>query len=175
MKIKKTKFKNTFIIQHKKNFDNRGFFMRSFCDNELKKAGISFKIRQTNLSFNKKNLTLRGFHFQKSPYSEDKIITCLKGKLLLVLLDLNKKSKTYLNHIKIILSESLNESVLVSKTCATAFLTLKSNTLVSYYMTTYYKKNKGSGINYKDPKLKIKWTKQPKVISKRDANFSFLS
>ena len=54
MKIKKTKFKNTFIIQHKKNFDNRGFFMRSFCDNELKKAGISFKIRQTNLSFNKK-------------------------------------------------------------------------------------------------------------------------
>ena len=42
-------------------------------------------------------------------------------------------------------------------------------------MTTYYKKNKGSGINYKDPKLKIKWTKQPKVISKRDANFSFLS
>ena len=86
--------------------------------------------------------------------------------MLLVLLDLNKKSKTYLNHIKIILSESLNESVLVSKTCATAFLTLKSNTLVSYYMTTYYKKNKGSGINYKDPKLKIKWTKQPKVISK---------
>ena len=67
--------------------------MRSFCDNELKKAGISFKIRQTNLSFNKKNLTLRGFHFQKSPYSEDKIITCLKEKLLLVLLDLNKNLK----------------------------------------------------------------------------------
>ncbi len=174
MKIIKTKFRNTFIIQHKKNFDTRGFFMRSFCDKELKKIDINFKIRQTNLSFNLKKLTLRGFHFQKSPNSEDKIISCLKGKLLLVLLDLNKKSPTYLNHIKIILSENLNKSVIVSKQCATAFLTLKSNTLVSYYMSTYYKKNKGYGINYKDPKLKIKWTKKPKVISKRDANFSFL-
>ena len=174
MIIKKTKFINTFIIYHKKNYDNRGFFMRSFCDKELKKVGINFKIRQTNLSYNKKNLTLRGFHFQKSPYSEDKIISCLKGKLLLVLVDLNKKSPTYLNHIKIVLSENLNKSVLVSKKCATAFLTLRSNTLVSYYMSNYYKKNKGCGINYQDPKLKIKWTKKPKVISKRDENFLFL-
>ena len=141
MIIKKTKFIDTFIIHHKKKFDNRGFFMRSFCDKELKKAGINFKIRQTNLSYNTKNLTLRGFHFQKSPYAEDKIISCLKGKLVLVLLDLNKKSPTYLNHTKIILSENLNKSVLVSKKCATAYLTLKSNTLVSYYMSNYYKKN----------------------------------
>ena len=60
MKIKKTKFRNTLIIHHKKNFDKRGFFMRSFCDKELKKFGINFKIRQTNLSFNKKNLTYVG-------------------------------------------------------------------------------------------------------------------
>ena len=59
------------------------------------------------------------------PYSEDKIISCLKGKILLVLIDLNKKSPTYLKHIKIIISENLNKSVLVSKKCATAFLTLK--------------------------------------------------
>lgn len=174
MIIKKTKFIDTFIIHHKKKFDNRGFFMRSFCDKELKKAGINFKIRQTNLSYNTKNLTLRGFHFQKSPYAEDKIISCLKGKLVLVLLDLNKKSPTYLNHTKIILSENLNKSVLVSKKCATAYLTLKPNTLVSYYMSNYYKKNKGYGINFQDPKLKIKWKKKPKVISKRDENFLFL-
>ena len=174
MKIKKTKFRNTFIIHHKKNFDKRGFFMRSFCDKELKKFGTNFKIRQTNLSFNKKNLTLRGFHYQRPPYSEDKIISCLKGKILLVLIDLNKKSPTYLKHIKIILSENLNKSVFVSKKCATAFLTLKTDTLVSYYMSTYYKKNKGYGINYNDPKLKIKWIKKPKVISKRDENFSYL-
>ena len=80
MKIKKTKFRNTFIIHHKKNFDKRGFFMRSFCDKELKKFGINFKIRQTNLSFNKKKNILRGFHYQRAPYSDYKIISCLNGK-----------------------------------------------------------------------------------------------
>ena len=174
MKLLKTKFKDKYIIEHKKNLDKRGFFMRSFCDKSLNKKGINFRIRQSNLSYNEKKLTLRGFHFQKPPYSENKIISCLKGKLFLVLLNLDKNSSTYLDHITFVLGENLNKSILVSKRCATAFLTLKSNTLVSYYMSTYYKKNTSSGINYEDPKLKVKWPKKPKVISEKDASFPFL-
>ena len=171
MIIKKTKFKDTFVIQHEKKTDKRGFFTRGFCNKILTKAKINFKIKQTNFSFNKKKLTLRGFHFQKPPFSENKIITCVKGKLLLVIININKQSQNYLKHIKINLSDNINKSVLISKDCATAFLTLEPETLVLYYMSANYKKNQGRGIRYNDPKLNIKWPNKPKIISDRDSTF----
>jgi len=174
MKIVKTKFKGTYVINHLKKIDKRGFFMRGICTQILKNKKISFNIKQTNYSYNKKKLTLRGFHFQSSPFSEKKIITCIKGKILLVILNLDKKSKNYLKHLKFNLSDNLKRSVLISKNCATAFLTLEPETLVFYYMSSYYKKNKGNGIRYNDPKLKINWPKKPKVISSKDLNFENL-
>tara|TARA_B100000575_G_C22930783_1_gene539414 strand:- start:41 stop:565 length:525 start_codon:yes stop_codon:yes gene_type:complete len=174
MKILKTKFNGTYIIQHSKSEDLRGFFMRGFCEKILKKKGINFKIKQTNFSFNKKKHTLRGFHFQKKPFSEDKLITCIKGKLLVVLVNINKNSKNYLKHIKINLSSNLNHSVLISKNCATAYFTLTDDTLVFYYMSNFYKKTKSQGFRYNDPKLNIKWPKKPKIISKKDLGFENL-
>ena len=174
MKIVKTKFKDTYLIDHSKKNDKRGFFMRGICTKILKNKNVSFNIKQTNYSYNKKKLTLRGFHFQLPPFSEKKIITCVKGKLLLVIVNIDKKSNNYLKHLKFILSDNLNRSVLISKNCATAFLTLEPGTLVYYYMSSYYKKNKGEGIRYNDPKLKINWPKKPKVISSRDLNFENL-
>ena len=174
MKILKTKFKGTFKIKHKKNFDKRGYFVRDFCKETFKKKNIKFEVRQTNFSYNKKMATLRGFHYQKKPFSEAKIVSCLKGKLLLVLLNVNKSSKNYLKYIKFVLKENDNTSILISKECATAFLTLKKNTLVLYYMSDIYKKNKGIGIRYNDPKLNLKWPVKPKIISVRDNNFTNL-
>ena len=175
MKIKKTKFENTYIIEHKKNFDERGFFMRGFCREVLKKKNIEFNIKQTNFSFNEKKFTLRGFHYQNYPFSENKLISCINGEILLVLIDIDKKSKNYLNNIKINLSSKMSSSVLIPKNCATAFLTLKPRTLVFYYMSNYYKKNKSCGIRYNDPKLKIKWPNKIKIISNRDLNFKNIS
>lgn len=174
MKIVKTKFKDTYLINHSKKIDKRGFFMRGICTKILKRKKIHFSIKQTNYSYNKKKLTLRGFHFQTSPFSEKKIITCVKGKILLIIVNIDKKSKYYLKHLKFILLENLNQSVLISKNCATAFLTLEPETLVFYYMSSYFKKNKGKGIRYNDPKLKINWPKKPKIISSRDLNFKNL-
>ena len=175
MKIKKTKFENTFIVEHKKDFDNRGFFMRGFCKEILKKVNINFSIKQTNFSYNEKKLTFRGFHYQNYPYSEQKVVTCINGKILLVLVNIDKKSKNYLKNIKITLSPKMNKSVIISKNCATSFLTLEPKTLVLYYMSSYYKKNKGRGIRYNDPKLKIKWPNKVKIISKRDLNYKDMS
>ena len=132
---------------------------------------MNFKVKQTNFSFNEKKFTLRGFHYQNFPFSEDKIITCINGSILLVLVNINKRSSNYLENIKIKLSSKMNRSVLISKNCATAFLTLESKTLVFYYMSNYYKKNKSMGIRYDDPKLKIKWPNKVKIISNRDLNF----
>ena len=106
MNLIKTKFKGTYIINHKKNKDFRGYFMRGFCKNEFIKKKIKFDIKQTNFSFNKSKFTLRGFHYQARPFSEDKIITCAKGEIFVVLININKKSKHYLKHLKIRLDEN---------------------------------------------------------------------
>jgi|694.fasta_scaffold145162_3 dTDP-4-dehydrorhamnose 3,5-epimerase len=171
MKIIRTKAKDIYIISHKKIKDNRGFFMRSFCKRIFKKKGINFNIKQINFSFNKKKYTLRGFHYQKKPFSEKKIINCIKGSVLIVLLNINKKSKNYLKFIKIKLDERIKKSLFVSENYATAFLTLKVNTLVIYYMSNFYNFKYSSGLKFNDPKIGVKWPVKPSSISKKDINF----
>jgi dTDP-4-dehydrorhamnose 3,5-epimerase len=171
MKIIRTKAKDIYIISHKKIKDNRGFFMRSFCKRIFKKKGINFNIKQINFSFNKKKYTLRGFHYQKKPFSEKKIINCIKGSVLIVLLNINKKSKNYLKFIKIKLDERIKKSLFVSENYATAFLTLKVNTLVIYYMSNFYNFKYSLGLKFNDPKIGVKWPVKPSSISKKDINF----
>ena len=172
MKINKVKnFEGIFLIKTKKLKDSRGFFMRGFCRKILKNNKINFDIKQINFSYNQEKYTLRGFHYQKNPYGENKIIKCMNGSVLLVLLNINNKSKKYLNHKKILLNEKDSKFVHISKDYATAFITLKPRTLMIYYMSNYYKAKKSFGIKYNDPKLRIKWPKKPKIISKKDNNF----
>ena len=175
MKFLPQKINDLLLITPDLHRDDRGVFRRSFCEKEFKEYGINFGVKQGNISENYKKHTIRGFHYQVRPFSEDKIITCAKGEIFVVLININKKSKHYLKHLKIRLDEKLNKSLLISKNCASAFLTLKKNTLVFYYMSNFYKKRKDLGIRYNDPKLKINWPYKPKVISNRDKNFKDLN
>ena len=94
-------FKDVFLIKHDLVKDVRGVFKRSFCKRVLKK--YNFDVKQGNISENIKKFTLRGFHYQKLPSKESKIITCVSGKIYNIVLDLRKKSKTYKKWTKIIL------------------------------------------------------------------------
>jgi dTDP-4-dehydrorhamnose 3,5-epimerase len=169
MLIQKTKFKKLFIIKKKPSTDERGYFIRDFCNIELNK--IKFNIKQINISFNKKKYTLRGFHYQKKPYEEDKIITCISGKIFNVCIDLRKKSKTYLKIFRKYLSDSNFQSLHVPAGFANAYLTLKPNTKILYYMSKYYKPKSAKGIRFDDPFFKISWPVKPKIISKKDSNY----
>lgn len=168
MQIIKTKFQSLFVIKKEMYKDNRGFFYRDYCLKELK--NLKFKIKQTNLSYNKKKYTLRGFHMQRPPYGEMKIISCLYGEIYNVSIDLRKKSDTYLKCFKIKLSEKNHISVVVPKGFANAYLTLKDNTKVLYYMSNVYKPSKEYGFKYDDEFFSVKWPYKPKVISKKDLN-----
>ena len=169
MLIKQTSFDKLFLISKKKFIDKRGYFIRDFCKKGLKK--INFEIKQTNISYNKKKYTLRGFHYQAKPFEESKIITCISGKILNVSIDLRKNSKTYLKIYKKILSEKKLDSLHIPKGFANAYLTLKSNTKILYYMSEYYRPNKSFGIKYNDKFFSIKWPHDPKVVTGRDLNF----
>lgn len=174
MKIKNYKIHNFYFIKLEPYSDNRGKFLRNYCLKEIEKK-YSFKIKQCNLSINKKKGTLRGFHFQKSPSKESKIINIISGSIFNVVVDLRKKSPTYMKIISFKISSKQNKSFLVPEGCANAFLTLEDNTVIQYFMSDYFKKDSYSGFNYNDPSLNIKWPFKPKIISYRDKNLKFLN
>lgn len=171
MIIKKTIINGVYLFNFKNFQDKRGIFSRRYCKEKLKNKNIHFDIKQVNYAFNKTIYTLRGFHYQKKPFSEKKIMMCLSGSIMLQAVDINKNSKTYLKKIKIILTSKNNVGVLISKNCANAYLTLEKSTTILYLMSNFYNKNKSFGIRYNDPFFNFKWTKKPKIISKKDLSF----
>jgi dTDP-4-dehydrorhamnose 3,5-epimerase len=95
MIFKETKLKGAYIIELEPIEDNRGYFARSFCVKEFEKHGIMMNIVQCNISSNKKKGILRGMHYQEAPYEEAKLVSCVKGAIYDVIIDLREDSATY--------------------------------------------------------------------------------
>ena len=125
MLFKKQRIRGLILIKPEPYIDKRGLLRRIYCLKELKKKNFNFKIKQINISENKNIHTLRGFHYQKSPYGEDKIIYCIQGKIHNIVIDMRKKSKTFMKWKSFTLSEKNRLALLVPKGCANAYLTLK--------------------------------------------------
>ena len=160
----------TFLLFKKK--DKRGFFSRLYDLNVLNKAiPKKFKILQIYHSYNKKKGIFRGFHFQIHPYTQDKYVCCTRGKILDMVIDLRKESKTYLKIHKEILSEKNCKAIYIPKGFAHGFLTLENNSEVIYLTSQYYNKLYERGIRYNDKLLKYRIPNLIKIISKRDMNF----
>jgi dTDP-4-dehydrorhamnose 3,5-epimerase len=160
-----------FLIIPDLHQDERGVFRRSFCEAEFEEHGIEFRVKQGNISQNFKKHTLRGFHYQISPSNESRIISCATGALYDVIVDLRKKSETYLQWVVIEISDVEKESIYVPSGCANAFLTMTDNTIVHYYMGDSYSPDSYRGIRYNDPTFSFEWPCEPKVISEKDLNF----
>jgi dTDP-4-dehydrorhamnose 3,5-epimerase len=169
--VKKTKYSRIHKLIYSKFIDNRGKFSRIYCEKTLKK--IKFKIKQINISKNTKKGTFRGFHFQ-SICGESKIFNVLKGEVYFFSLNIKKEDKDYLKHARYKISEKSGFAIHVPKHYATAFLTLKPNTEILYLMNNYYNSKYSKGINFNDPKIKIRLPFKPKIISKKDKNWSFI-
>jgi dTDP-4-dehydrorhamnose 3,5-epimerase len=168
---------NTFIeglkiIELNKITDNRGYFLNLFEKDSYFKNLIDIEVSQINCSFNYKKGTLRGLHFQKELFSEAKIISCLKGKIFDVAVDLRKNSLTYGQWFGIELSENKNKILYIPKGFAHGFQTLVNNTEVMYFMSGKYSRKSESGLVWNDPLLKIKWPLKPTVISEKDKKLS---
>lgn len=170
MNLIKTKISGVYIIKNYPFQDNRGSFCRIFCEKKIERK-TKFKIKQSNLSFNKYKYTLRGFHYQIGKYAEKKILKCINGKIFDIVVDLRKSSKTYKKYISVILDDKNNKSILLPKGCANAFLTMSDNSIIVYYTSNFYNKKFERGLRFNDPNFKFKWPKIPKLISKKDMNY----
>ena len=170
MIISKKIFSDVYLIKNNFNNDKRGKFLKFNHEIIIKKKRIKFN--QFCYSLNKKKNTFRGIHFQKYPYQEIKLVTCVEGKILDIIIDLNKKSKTYLKYKFVKLNQNKMHSLYIGKNYAHGFLTLTNKTTILYQISGPYIKSKQSGLLWSDPALKIKLPTKPKLISLRDKSFN---
>jgi dTDP-4-dehydrorhamnose 3,5-epimerase len=168
MKINPTFLDGVYEIELAPRTDERGFFMRGWCAHEFKKAGLDVQFVQTNISFNHRAGTLRGLHYQEAPYQEDKLVTCLRGTIFDVALDLRLTSKTYGQWYGAELSEKNNKSLLVPKGCAHGYITLQDNSLVYYQVSEFYHPEAERGIRWDDERFAIQWPGEVREMSPKD-------
>ncbi|MCL2199347.1 MAG: dTDP-4-dehydrorhamnose 3,5-epimerase [Defluviitaleaceae bacterium] len=169
MCIKELSLKGVYLIEPNFISDNRGFFSRTFCKNEFSKMGLATEFPQWSISHNKKKNTIRGMHFQKPPHEEIKLITCTKGGIYDVLVDLREGSETYKKWISVELTETNKHSLYVPGGIAHGFKTLLDDTDVFYHISEFYHPEYSSGVLYNDEAFGIEWGNlDGLVISEKD-------
>ena len=163
MKIKKTKFKDLLIIYQKNNIDKRGSLRETFNDKILKKRFV-FEYCTTS----KKNV-FRGFHFQ-TKNKQSKYVNVLKGKILDVVIDLRKNSKTFGKIFKIVLSKDNALGLYIPAGFAHAYYSFERLNTIYYKLDNFYFPKYESGINLMDKNIKINWPRKKFFVSKKDKN-----
>jgi dTDP-4-dehydrorhamnose 3,5-epimerase len=167
-----TKLEGVFIAEPEKIEDKRGFFCRTFCKNEFEKLGLNPDVVQCNVSFNAQQGTLRGMHFQISPFEEAKLIRCTMGKIYDVVVDLRPGSKTYKQWIAVDLSAENRKMLYVPEGFAHGFQTLTDNTEVYYQMSEFYAPQYSRGVRWNDPVFGIRWPERVRSISEKDQTYA---
>ena len=169
MKYHKSFLKDVLWVEPDLMKDERGFFARAYCEDEfITKHETDVQFVQCNVSHNEKAQTLRGMHYQTSPYEEDKYITCTHGIIQDTIIDLRKDSPTYLKWDSFVLSRDNRQWLFVPKGFAHGYLTLADDTDVLYLVSQFYKKGSEAGIRWDDPTFDVFWLKTPLIISDRD-------
>lgn len=163
------------LIERKPIGDERGFLQRFFCQESLGSLLGGKTIRQINHTLTRKSGAVRGLHFQASPYAEIKIISCLKGKVCDVAVDLRKGSPTFLQHHSVTLSEDVPKSYFIPEGFAHGFQALTSDCELIYFHTADYNAAAEGGLNILDPRLAIKWPVEISECSKRDTQHPMLT
>lgn len=152
--------------------DDRGYFERLFCLNDLK-CWSNRPIAQVNRTFTSKKGTIRGLHFQNPPNVEAKFICCLSGSVTDVALDLRQNSKTYGHTFIIELDSQKHNAILIPEGVAHGFQTLSNDVEMLYFHSNFYAPDNEAGVNILDDSLSIKWKFPCTQISERDKTFPF--
>jgi dTDP-4-dehydrorhamnose 3,5-epimerase len=171
MLFRRTKIEGAWIIELVRHDDERGFFARTWCTEELAEHGLKTGLAQCSVSYNARAGTLRGMHYQVAPKAETKIVTCWRGAIYDVVLDLRPQSPTFKQWFAEELSEEMLRSVYIPEGCAHGFQTLKPGALVYYQMTGSHSPDHARGVRWDDPAFGIEWPMATCVISGRDATY----
>ena len=168
MNIIKTKIEGVYLIKPKIFKDERGYFFESFNQKEInKKTNVSFV--QDNQSLSSKDI-LRGLHFQKPPFAQDKLVSVIKGSVLDVVVDIRVNSKTYGKYIIEELNEENHHQLFIPIGMAHGFLSLEDHTIFAYKCSNFYDRESERALKWNDPDLNIKWPISNPILSEKDEN-----
>lgn len=171
MKFLPTPLEGAFVIELEQLDDERGFFARSFCQNEFKAHGLDPVVAQCNVSFNRKRGTLRGLHYQAEPHAEAKLVRCTRGAIWDVIVDLRKNSPTARQWHSAELTAENRRAFYIPAGFAHGFQTLVDDTEVLYQMSEFYHPESARGVRWDDPALGIDWPVPDPIMSERDRSY----
>ena len=157
------------LIQRKPIGDNRGYFERFFCTEELQALLLGKRITQINHTLTTKRGTVRGMHFQHPPYAETRFVSCLCGEVFDVAVDLRQGSPTLLHWHAETLSADNHKTLVIPEGFAHGFQTLAGDCEMLYFHTAIYQPGAEGGLNAQDPRLAILWPEAITELSARDA------
>ena len=163
-----------FIVEPERKQDTRGFFARSWCRQEFEEHGLSARLAQCNISFNRKRGTLRGMHYQTAPHEEAKLVRCTMGAVYDVVLDLRPASPTWGCWVAVELTARNRKQLYIPEGVAHGFQTLKNNTEMSYQMSEPYYSDLARGVRWDDPVFAIDWPLADPIVSERDRAFALI-
>jgi dTDP-4-dehydrorhamnose 3,5-epimerase len=168
MRFKTTDLLDVWVIIPEPAGDERGFFARTFCTRELGSQGLETNFVQHSVSASARKGTLRGMHFQTEPHGEVKIVTCLKGAILDVIVDLRERSPTFRKWHGFELTADNRHQLYIPKGFAHGFQTLTDDVEVGYLISAFYEPTAASGVRHDDPAFGIAWPLPVTVISDKD-------
>jgi dTDP-4-dehydrorhamnose 3,5-epimerase len=171
MKFHETSLSDAVLIELTPFEDHRGHFSRTFCAAEFGDAGLETVFVQSNASFNHKQGTLRGMHFQAAPHAEVKVVRCVSGAIHDIIIDLRPGSPSYLKWQGFDLTDSNGMQLYVPRGFAHGFVTLRDNTAVTYNVSTPYAPGAEGGLRWNDPAFAMVWPVEIAVISDKDAHW----
>lgn len=174
MIFEETTLKGAYIISLQLLQDERGGFARTFCKKEFGQIGHRKEFVQLNHSYNTHKGTIRGMHFQLPPHQEIKLIRCVRGSVMDVIVDLRKDSPTFLQHISVELSAENKKMIYMPENFAHGFQTLEENSELIYHHTEFYTPEADTGLRYDDPALKINWPLPPVMVSAKDKSYKLI-
>ena len=168
MKIQPLNLAGAFTIELAPIADDRGSFRRVFCQREFRQIRPDIEFVQINMSENKSRGTVRGLHYQRAPSAEAKLVSCISGRVLDVIVDIRRGSPTFLKHVTIELSPENNRLVFIPEGFAHGFQTLCDDSRLMYFHTQFYDPEREAGIHYADPAVSIAWPLDDVVVSDKD-------
>jgi dTDP-4-dehydrorhamnose 3,5-epimerase len=163
------------VLQRKPLGDNRGYLERMFCAGELDALLDGGRIVQINHTLTAKRGTVRGLHFQHPPHAETKFVSCLRGEVFDVAVDLRSDSSTFLRWHAEVLSADNHRSLVIPEGFAHGFQTLTDDCEMLYFHTAAYCAEAEGGLNVLEPKLAIIWPLEVIALSERDRAHPFLA
>ena len=161
----------SFVIDIRPIKDERGFFARTWCADELRAQGLVGEIAQINTALSHAKGTLRGMHLQAPPHGEAKIVSCQAGRVFDVVVDLRPDSPSYCQWRGFELSAENFRMLYIPEGCAHGYQTLEDNCVLSYTTSERYAPDSATGVRFDDPAFAVDWPLPPSVVSKADSSW----